>query len=207
MHLRNLAKIFVKYDVHSRLGVHLIHGHSKLATGTVMLRHILTEPSGYWTKPVTIEELDLATVQGHIFKLVAGDRFVAYEYTERRVNDVSDISFDFIRELVDYLRFNSLEGAVGLQILGQDAGKMVEFDLGDCRTAMLRDQDTPRGPFQNHRVGFYIRRGDNLIQGPRNACTDGQRASQGLDRRETRTKHSCSSGYIEEVWRYQLGRL
>lgn len=149
MHLQNLTKIFVKYNVHSRLGVHFIHGHSKLATGTVMLRHILTEPSGCWTKPVTIEELDLATVQGHIFKLVAGDQFVAYEYAECRVNDVSDISFDFIRELVDYLRSNSLEGAVGLQILGQDAGKMVEFDLGDCGTVMLKDQGTRHGdPFR-----------------------------------------------------------
>jgi hypothetical protein len=148
-HLHGLAKIFVKHDVHGRLGVHLIHGHAKVAAGNVMLGHTLTEPSGCWTKPVSIEEVDLAAVHGHIFKLVAGDRFVAYEYAEGRVNDLSDISPDFIKELVDYLRSNSLEEAVGLQILGHATGNKVEFDLGDCGTVMLNDQDARHGePFR-----------------------------------------------------------
>ena len=87
-------------------------------------------------------------VQGHIFKLVTEDRFVAYEYAEGRVNDLSDISFDFIKELVYYLNSNSLEEVVGLQILGQAAGVKVEFDLGDYGTVMLNDEDARHGnPF------------------------------------------------------------
>jgi len=45
-HLQHLADIFVKYNVHERLGVHLIHGHTKIAAGNVMLGHCITEPSG-----------------------------------------------------------------------------------------------------------------------------------------------------------------
>jgi hypothetical protein len=42
-HLQNLAEIFVKYNVHERLGVHLIHGHAKVAAGNVMLGHSFTD--------------------------------------------------------------------------------------------------------------------------------------------------------------------
>ena len=37
LHLQDLAQIFVKYSVHDRLGVHLIHSHTEVAIGYVML--------------------------------------------------------------------------------------------------------------------------------------------------------------------------
>ena len=144
-HLQKLAEIFVKYNVHERLGIHLIHSHAKVAAGNVMLGHSLTEPSGCWTKPIPIEEVNLAAVHGHIFKLVDGDRFVAYEYVEGKAHDFSDINAAFFGELVEYLRCNGLDTTVGLQILGQTTENMVEFDFGDCGTVMLKDEDTSHG--------------------------------------------------------------
>ncbi|KAH6975816.1 hypothetical protein EDB80DRAFT_594437 [Ilyonectria destructans] len=165
-HLQNLAKIFVKYDVHDRLGIHLIHGHAKVAPGSVTLGHTLAEPSGCWTKPVAIEEVDLTAVHGHIFKLVAGDRFVAYEYAEGRVNNLADVSPRFIKELAEYLHSNRLEETVGLQILGQADENMVEFDLGDCGTVMLNEQDTRHGdPFRTTGWVFTLEKGVISVKG------------------------------------------
>ncbi|KAF4625639.1 hypothetical protein G7Y89_g12526 [Cudoniella acicularis] len=125
-HLQNLAEIFVKYNVHERLRVHLIHGHVKVAADNVMLGHSFTEPSD---------------VHGHIFKLVDGGHFVAYEYVEGKASDLSDISTDFFKDLVEYLKSHQLEATVGLQILGQSARNIAEFDFGDCGTVMLKEQD------------------------------------------------------------------
>ncbi|KAF4636179.1 hypothetical protein G7Y89_g1901 [Cudoniella acicularis] len=54
-------------------------------------------------KPIPIEEVNLVDVYGHIFKLVDGGHFVAYEYVEGKASDLSDISTDFFKDLVEYL--------------------------------------------------------------------------------------------------------
>lgn len=187
-HLQNLAEIFVKYNVHERLGIHLIHSHAKVAAGNVMLGHSFTEPSGRWTKPIPIEEVNLAAVHGHIFKLADGDRFIAYEYVEGKANDFSDINASFFKELVECLRCNGLDTAVGLQILGQVAENMVEFDFGDCGTVMLKDQDTCHGNLFRT-TGWVFTCQDGVVsfkgnethaetkQGPHKVFIDGKLAS------------------------------
>ena len=69
-----------------------------------MLGHSFTEPSGRWAKLIRMEEVNLTEVHGHIFKLVDGGLFVAYEYVEGKASDLSDISTDFFKGLVEYLR-------------------------------------------------------------------------------------------------------
>lgn len=106
-----------------------------------MLGHNFTDPSGCWIRPISMEEVNLVEVHGHIFKLVDEDRFVAYEYVEGGVNDLSSISTDFFKELAGYVRSNGLGETVGLQVRGQATENMVEFDFGDCGTVMLKAQD------------------------------------------------------------------
>jgi hypothetical protein len=186
-HLQNLAEIFVKYSVHERLGVHLIHGHAKIAAGNVMLGHSFTEPSGRWAKPTQMEKVNLADVHGHIFKLVDGGRFVAYEYVEGKASDLSDISTDFFKDLVEYLQSHHLDDTVGLQILGQSVENMAEFDFGDCGTVMLKEQDISRAtPFRT--TGWFFTRNEGLVsfkgnethmktvQGPHKVLIDGKLA-------------------------------
>ena len=88
-----------------------------------------------------MQEVNLADVHGYIFKLVDACYFVAYEYVEGKASDLSDISTDFFKDLVEYLQSHQLEATVGLQVLGQSAGNMGEFDFGDCGTVMLKQQD------------------------------------------------------------------
>jgi len=145
MHLQILTEIFVKYNVYKRLGIHFIHSYAKVAADNVILGHFFTEPLDRWTKPISIEEVNLVVVYGHIFKLVDKDCFIAYKYVEGKANDFSDINTFFFKELVKCLCCNGLDTAIGLQILGQVAENMVEFDFGDCGTVMLKDQDTYHG--------------------------------------------------------------
>jgi hypothetical protein len=140
-HLQNLAEIFVKYSVHERLGVHLIHRHAKIAAGNVMLGHSFTEPSGRWAKPTQIEKVNLADIHGHIFKLVNGGRFIAYEYVKGKASNLSNISTDFFKDLVKYLQSHYLDNTVRLQIFSQSVENIAEFDFGDYGIVMLKEQD------------------------------------------------------------------
>lgn len=166
MHLQDLAEIFVKYNVQDRLGVHLIHNHAKVATGRVMLGHNFTDPSGCWTRPTALEEVNLAEVHGHIFMLVDEDRFVAYEYIEGRVNGLSSVSFNFFKNFAAYVRSNGLGETVGLQIRGQTTEDMVEFDFGDCGTVMLNAQKTHYDtPFRTTGWVFSCNKGVTSFKG------------------------------------------
>lgn len=186
-HLQNLAEIFVKYNVHNRLGVHLIHSHAKVAASHVMLGHKFTDPSGCWSRPTAMEEVNLAEVHGHIFKLIDDDRFVAYEYVEGKASDLSNISTGFFKKLAGYVRDNGLEEIVGLQIRGQAAENMVEFDFGNCGTVMLKAKETRhKTPFRT--TGWVFSCNDGVIsfkgneshapttQGPHKVFIDGKLA-------------------------------
>jgi len=186
-HLQQLAETFVKYNVHERLGVHLIHGHTRIAAGNVMLGHSFTEPSGRWAKAVQIEEVNLADVHGHIFKLADGGSFVAYEYVEGKASNLSDISIYFFKDLIEYLKLHQLEAIVGLQILDQSIGNMGEFDFGDCGTVMLKEQDISHAtPFRttgwvfSEKEGFVSFKGNQthmeMVKGPHKVLIDAKLA-------------------------------
>ena len=166
MHLQDLAEIFVKHNVHDRLGVHLIHSHTQMATGHVMLGHKFTDPSGCWTKSTALEEVNLAEVRGHIFVLVEEGRFVAYEYVEGRVNGLSSVSSSFFKDFATYVRSNGLGDTVGLQIRVQTTQEMVEFDFGDCGTVMLNAQNTHHDtPFKTTGWVFSCNKGVTSFKG------------------------------------------
>lgn len=166
VHLQDLAEIFVKYNVHDRLGVHLIHSHAQIATGRVMLGYNFTDPSGCWTRSTALEEVNLAEVRGHIFVLVEEDRFVAYEYIEGRVNGLSSVSSSFFKDFAAYVRSNGLGDTVGLQIRGQTTQEMVEFDFGDCGTVMLNAQNTHHDtPFRTTGWVFSCNKGVTSFKG------------------------------------------
>ena len=131
-----------------------------------MLGHYFTDPSGCWTRPTALEEVNLAEVRGHIFALVEEDRFVAYEYVEGRVNDLSSVSPGFFKDFAAYVRLNGLGNTVGLQIRGQTAQEMVELDFGDCGTVMLNAQDTHHDtPFRTTGWVFSCDKGVTSFKG------------------------------------------
>ena len=110
----------------------------------MILGRNFAEPSGYWTKPTAVEEVNLAEVRGHIFMLKE-DRFVAYEHVEGKVDGLSSISSRFFKDFAAYIRSNGLGNTVGLQIRGQTTDDTVGFDFGNCGTVMLNARNAYYG--------------------------------------------------------------
>lgn len=69
----------------------------------VMLGKSIQEPSGCWTKPTDINEVDLKNIYGHIYALTGDGSFVAYEYREGPPADMIDVKPDFFHEVIQYL--------------------------------------------------------------------------------------------------------
>lgn len=115
-HLEDLAALFVRHNAQKTLGVHLIHGHFKIPENTIMLGSNFENPHGRWTKVTDIGAVDLSSVHGHIF-VVTGDGFIAYEYQDGPMPNLSGISKDFFVEFADYLVTNGLTNLLGLQVL------------------------------------------------------------------------------------------
>ncbi|MCJ1377782.1 hypothetical protein MMC17_000878 [Xylographa soralifera] len=136
MHIQKLAALFVRYNAHKTLGVHLIHGHSKTPENTVMLGKNFKNPCGRWTKVTEIDAVDLSIVHGHIFVLTK-DGFIAYEYQDGPMPDLSSIGNEFLVDFVDYLVTNGLTNLLGLQVLLDGMDQTMWELILDQGTVML----------------------------------------------------------------------
>lgn len=145
-HLDNLARIFTRHNAQSKFGLHLIHGHFKVQRDMVMLGTNFANPSGCWTKPTKIEDINSKDIHGHIFMLSPDNRLIAYEYREGPPNDIDSTDPGFFRELIEYLQNNGLSSVLGLQVLyGGHSNNMVEMVLEDVGTVMLDASETKHG--------------------------------------------------------------
>ncbi|KAK0717796.1 hypothetical protein B0T26DRAFT_599220, partial [Lasiosphaeria miniovina] len=136
-HLQQLAELFVKYGVDKVFGIHLIHGHFNIEEGNVLVGEDTTEPLCRWTKPVAIGSLDLDNLYGHTF-VVTDKGFRPYEYLVGALPNLTDLSNDFLPELVSFLQKNNLTEVLALEVLMQPLpSTMSEVVLGDQGTIML----------------------------------------------------------------------
>ncbi|KAK4074650.1 hypothetical protein Purlil1_12906 [Purpureocillium lilacinum] len=142
IHLQELASLFKRFSVQDKFGMHLIHGHTQLDEGNIMLGTALASVRGCWTKPTSITEIDLSNIHGHIFRLTGNGEMQAYEYREGPVVNLDGVNPAFFRELAQYLLANGLENLLGLEVLVQDAPEMMcEFVLQNHGTVMLDTRD------------------------------------------------------------------
>lgn len=146
-HLKLLAQLFLRYNVQAMFGLHLVHGHFKIPSNTVMLGSIFRGVSSVcWTKPIVCDNVPAEAIHGHIYTISAENQPLAYEYREGTApENVNKIDLAFFHEFTDYLISNKLGGILGLEVLGDAWGsnpQMLEFVLGDQGTIMLKEEDT-----------------------------------------------------------------
>lgn len=79
-----------------------------------MLGHYFESPTGCWTKPIPIEDVDISDIHSHIFQLSPDGRLVAYEYREGPPINVSDIDLSFFEDVFRYLLEHNLIDIFGL---------------------------------------------------------------------------------------------
>ncbi|KAK4199268.1 hypothetical protein QBC40DRAFT_228193 [Triangularia verruculosa] len=136
-HVTNLANIFVKYNAHEVLGIHLIHGHFKIPSNAVMLGTNFDESAIRWAKATNIDSLNAADIHGHIFVL-AENGLCAYEYQDGPLPDLSSVGQGFLGKFVEYIVNNNLTSLIGLQVLGCGHKQSTMFELIlDQGTVML----------------------------------------------------------------------
>ncbi|KAI0526428.1 hypothetical protein F5B22DRAFT_585712 [Xylaria bambusicola] len=165
VHLQQLAVILKHYGVQNKFGIHLIHGHLQLESDKIMLGTALTSVRGCWTKPTSINHINLAEIHGHIFKLTPKGELQAYEYREGSVMDLSDVDAAFFHELTEYLKTNNLVDLLGVQVLGKEIPEMMcEFVLQDNGTVMLDSRDV-KGWSPYRTTGFFYAPGMTSLSG------------------------------------------
>jgi len=128
-----------------------------------MLGTSFENPSGCWTKPTSIQDINPEEIHGHIFMLSPDDRLVAYEYREGPRNDITGTDPAFFQELIEYLQKNALASVLGLQVLCEGPSKqMVEIVLKDVGTVMLDASKAKYGDL--YRVtGWCVDQKDGLV--------------------------------------------
>ncbi|KAI1329488.1 hypothetical protein F5Y16DRAFT_409177 [Xylariaceae sp. FL0255] len=157
--LKTLAGIFVRHNAHKYYGLHLVHGHSKAPTGTIMLGKTFTKGAKNicWTKPVTTLEVN-GPIHGHIYKLT-GDAFIPYEYREGELPmTFTDVSKDFFQELARFLTSNNLDNLLGLEVLDRKEDLYCgEYVLGHQGTVLVEQKDIVTGvPFRKTQFVFDL---------------------------------------------------
>lgn len=138
-----------------------------------MLGHYFESPTGCWTKPTPIKDLDPANIHGHIFKLSTDGKLAAYEYREGRPINVSQINPSFFDEISGYLVENNLTDIIGLQVLSHGpSSPMIELVLGNTSTVMLDEAQAQYGKSYNT-TGWHADpdEGDELKDGEKHAET------------------------------------
>jgi hypothetical protein len=173
-HTQAIRNILIRHNVHDKFGIHLIHGHFEIPSGKIMLGHYFENPTGCWTKPTPIKDVDTANIHGHIFKLSKDGKLVAYEYREGPPIDISKIDSSFFDEIFRYLVENNLTDTIGLQALSHGpSSPMIELVLGNTGTVMLDEAQAQYGRI--YRVtGWHVDHdceGEELKDGEKHAET------------------------------------
>ena len=134
-HIHNLAALFVRNHAEEILGIHLAHGHFDVLAGTTLLGFNYDKPYCRWARPIANQSIVHSKAHGHIF-ILTDHGFHPYECQTGPLPDLSQIGSAFLPELADYLNTHKLSRVLGLQVLDQHTGHMLELVLPQG-TAML----------------------------------------------------------------------
>ena len=128
-----LGKVFKKYYLHERFGVHLLHRHFILPEDHLMLKLKIDEEISV-TKVTSLHSIDNLPVRGVLYLLNDMGTFQAYEFEH---GDAVDIPSLFLEELAEILRKFKMEKVIALDIgeppAGHGTSTSFEYVLGDKR--------------------------------------------------------------------------
>jgi hypothetical protein len=167
---KDLCAIIAKYNVQSHFRLRLLHRHTTIPKGHILLGTSITEPLGYWTRPTRISDIDLHNIHGHIFSVDAtsytseGERnalLFPSEFREGPPVSVRNIDCNFFTEFTNCLWANGLENTLGLEAIQGQAGKMIEFSF-DAGSLLLKEAEV-RGQFEFRETGWTITVKDGAV--------------------------------------------
>ncbi|KAH8761533.1 hypothetical protein F5883DRAFT_562100 [Diaporthe sp. PMI_573] len=174
---KELCAIIAKYNVQNYFRLRLLHRHMTISEGQILLGNSIMEPLGYWTRPTAIIDIDLQNIHGHIFSVDAtsctsegemGNLFPS-EFREGPPVSARNIDDNFFAEFTDCLMTRGLEKALGLEVIQDQAGKMIEFSF-DIGSLLLQEEEVKaevreerRGQFKLQDTGWTITVKDGTV--------------------------------------------
>jgi hypothetical protein len=138
--ISGLKTLIKEFNVQNKFGLHLVHGHVKMAKGMAMVGKPMNNLPGLWTRPTKADKLELGALHGYVFVLGADSKFHPYEFRQGPPPLMTANDNAFIAAVQNYLELNGLAGIIGIELLDQDTlGKhMKEFVLSATHgTVML----------------------------------------------------------------------
>lgn len=166
---KELCGIIAKYDVQSCFRLRLLHRHTMLSEGEILLGTSTTQPLGYWTEPTPILDIERHKIHGHIFSVDTrtseGKELVVLipsEFHEGPLVGFDNIDSNFFTEIVGCLWLRGLQNTLGLEAIQGQARKMVEFSF-DTGSLLVEENyvradlmDERRGQFTFQETGWTV---------------------------------------------------
>lgn len=161
---KGLCAIIAKYNAQSHFRLRLLHRHTTIPEGQILLGTSIKEPLGYWTNPTRISDIDLQKIHPHIISVDAACRttegekrnslLFPSEFREGPPVSVGNIDLNFFTEFIDCLWAMGLENTLGLEAIQGQVGKMIEFsfDIG----SLLLQEDKVAAEVRDGRRGHVI---------------------------------------------------
>jgi hypothetical protein len=173
---KELCAIIAKYNAQSHFRLRLLYRHMTIPEGHILLGTSITEPCGYWTRPIRISDIDLQKIHPHIISVDAasctteGEKRNLYtsEFREGLPVSVGNIDGNFFTEFTDCLWAKGLENTLGLEAIQGQAEKMIEFSF-DIGSLLLKEEDVnaevreERGQFKLQETGWTITTKDETV--------------------------------------------
>jgi hypothetical protein len=115
-----VGRILVAHGLNGVLGVHLLHRHFIIPSGTIILNS--NEGDTVVSQITNISSLDLQKLRGAIFMLADDGTFIPYEYKESGADYLSHtLPSQVSDELTDFLISNNLQHSLAIELLEPDA--------------------------------------------------------------------------------------
>lgn len=122
--LTAIADIFVKHNMHVKLGAGLLHRHDALQDGTVML-HEVQSPEIDTCIPRSLSTIDTDKIVPNSWFLNQNGLFQAFEYDAS--GEAIHIDTEFASELAAFLKFHNLEKRISITPSRADREDFIEF--------------------------------------------------------------------------------
>jgi hypothetical protein len=165
---KELYIIIAKYNTQSHFRLRLLYCHTIIPKGQILLGTSITEPSGFWTRPISISDIDLQKIYSYIISVdtascITEDEkrnalLLPSEFCKGPVVSIGNIDSNFFIEFTYCLWANGLEKTLGLEAIQVQAGKMIEFSF-DISSLLLKEEEVKvekRGLFKLRETGWTV---------------------------------------------------
>ncbi|OAQ58150.1 hypothetical protein VFPPC_11602 [Pochonia chlamydosporia 170] len=170
-----LCAIIAKYNAQNHFRLRLLHRHTTIPEGQILLGTSITEPSGFWTRPTPISDIDLQNIHAHIISVDATSRtsgderinslLFPSEFREGPLVSVGNIDGNFFTEFTDCLWAKGLGNTFGLEAIQDQVGKMIEFSF-DIGSLLLNEEEVKaevRAQLESRETGWAVKVKDGAV--------------------------------------------